>query len=156
MNKEIELKFLEKTLERYGLKLKNVLVSEIDKKELVSKSGNAHLKDKIRYEINRTGLTGYSFKLYFPDYGRFIEINYHKSKSIAKSTGLFSKAKGSSGLFSKAVQTNANPLRKKRKDTRWYSKSAYGSLNPLIGEIMYGMTDQVQEMLRNELSQTKG
>ena len=54
MEKEIELKFIETTLQQYGARLQSALVKAISEKGLVSKEGTNHLKDNISYDVKRT------------------------------------------------------------------------------------------------------
>ncbi len=165
MEKEIELKFVEETLKRYGARLQGILIKKITDRKLISdKNKGTHLKDSINYEIGRIGNFGYELKLFFPDYGRFIEIRYHTGSGRI-SQEMFNRKRASdmipdskkklNTVFGGSKVPNAfnNTGRKKYKDTRWYSKPTYSSLNGLIGELMYGMTDQVQEMLKNQLNE---
>ena len=149
MEKDIELAFIEQTLERYGARLKSSLIRELNDKDLISKDGSPHLKDNIRYDIARTGMSGYHLRLYFPDYGRLVEIRYHLGGKKNSDMAFMPK-----GFASKVAQSrNSSKFGKKKKDTRWYSKTAYGSLNSLIGQLLYGLTDSVQETIKNELTQ---
>ena len=159
MEKSIEFAFIEQTLKSWGARLQSALVKEISNKDLISKTGSKHLKDSISYDVARTGISGYHLRLFFPDYGRYIEIRYHigrqrvSEKAFSKKSGnLF---KNPSSMSSKALQRNTigSGFGKKRKDTRWYSKTAYGSVNSLIGQLMYGLTDAVQETLNEQLNQ---
>jgi len=72
----------------------------------------------------------------FPDYGRFIEIQKHKHR-----------------IKTESRSSNEAKWRKKqkKKDTSWYSRNAYGALNKLIGNLMYGYSDEVMERLKEEL-----
>jgi hypothetical protein len=151
MDKEVELKFIEHTLQHYGARLKSALIKEISKKDLVSLKGSPHLKDNIRFEVARTGINGYKFSLYFPDYGRFVEIQYFKGKP--NTSDLAFKQKKGTDSNSKLSKSIADKVGRRKKDTRWYSKTAYASLNPLIGHLMYGLTDTLQQTLKEQLNQ---
>jgi hypothetical protein len=167
MEKEIEMKYVEETLNRYGARLQGILVKSITSRKLISdKPQGAHLKDSITYEISKKGHFGYELKLYFPDYGRFLEIRYHmKPPGKGKmSDETFGKKKLSSGIHSsksklekvfasRPTRTFINPGRPRIRDTRWYAKPAYSSLNRLIGELMYGLSESVQDTLRNQLNE---
>jgi hypothetical protein len=159
MEKEIEMKFIEQTLQSWGARLQSALIKEISSKDLISKTGSKHLKDSISYQVTRTGINGYHLELYFPDYGRYIEIRYNtgRSSNSEKAFGKKNSAilgKGSS-VASKAMKRNTIGSRfgRKNKDTRWYSKTAYGSVNSLIGQLMYGLNDSVLETLKEQLNQ---
>jgi len=153
MEKEIELKFIETTMQQYGARLKSALVKAISDKGLVAKEGTNHLKDNISYDVKRTGPFGYQLQLYFPDYGRFIEIRYHVGPPKT-SDAIFNGSKSGMSKTRWSTTAKKRPIgRKGYKDTRWYSKTAYGSLNSLIGQLMYGLTDAVQETLNEQLNQ---
>jgi len=158
MEKEIELKFIETTLEQYGARLQSALVRAISEKGLVSKDGTAHLKDSINYDVKRTGPFGYQLQLYFPDRGRLIEIRYHTGPPKT-SDAIFKGSQSGISRMRRATTAKKSPGigsrigRKSYKDARWYSKTAYGSLNSLIGQLMYGLTDAVQETLKEQLNQ---
>lgn len=136
--------FVKETLERYGARLQQILVKSITGRKLVSIGNGPHLKDSLNVEVVQKGLAGYELKLYFPDYGRYLEIRFHQKKSM------FFKMKQGRGSSKDRLKT-AFAGSKKFRDTRWYSKPAYSSLSGLIGELMYGMTDQVQQTLKEQL-----
>jgi hypothetical protein len=159
MEKEIELKFIEQVLQKYGARLRSSLIREITDKDLISKKGSAHLKNSIRYDVMRTGISGYKLNLFFPDHGRFIEIRYHtgiqRNRDLAFNRQSVKSSINRTTVGSKALQrtTLGKQLGQKKKDTRWYSKTTYGSLNSLVGELMYGLTDAVQQSLKEQLNQ---
>lgn len=164
MEKEIEMRFVEETLKRYGARLQGKLRTTIVARKLVSTDGKTHLKDSLSYEIAKKGSFGYELKLFFPDYGRYLEIRFYTSQS-RMSSEMFNRKKSSDmipssmsklqKIFGESRPTKAfiKGGKSKRRDTRWYSKPTYSSLNGLIGELMYGMTDQVQELLKNQLNE---
>lgn len=141
----IEFKFVVDTLKKFGYDLKNIMVSKINEKDLVSKKGDgAHLKDSIRFEVKSAGRNGGELMFYFPDHGRLVEIQYFKKTTNGAAFG----QKTNHGLWT--AKPNRG-LMNRKKDTRWYSKSAYGSINTLIGTLMYGLTDEVEKQLISEL-----
>jgi len=142
-NEYIEFQFVINTLKKFGFRLQSLMVKEIGSKKLI-KSGS--LQGAIGFEVKRAGKTGGELLFSFPDYGRFIEIRYFKRSENNK--------KAFSGENRAVFASKSNRIRNKRglrKDTRWYSKTAYGSLNSLIGELMYGLTDAVKEIMRADL-----
>jgi hypothetical protein len=139
---EIEFTFVIETLRRFGLRLQFIFMGDISAKSLV-KTGN--LKGGIKAEVNKSGEVGGELRFSFPDYGRFIEINYHKgSDNGFRAFG--SKNRGTLKSKNKFKSKTAH-----KKDTRWYAKNAYGYLNSLIGELMFGFTDEVREEIRDVL-----
>lgn len=139
--KEIELLFVKETLERYGARLQQILVKSITGRKLVSAGNGPHLKDSLRYEIVKKGSFGYEFRLFFPDYGRFLEIRWWTKKSVYHNMIREKRNNGVKEMFAS----------RKRRDTRWYAKPTYSTLSGLIGELMYGLTDKVQDSLKEQL-----
>ena len=141
-----EFQFVEQALKKFGLRLRDILVNDIIDKDLVSQQGTdgKHLKDSISFQVKKAGTMGGELLFYFPDYGRFIEIRYYKPSTNTQNA--FGKQNHT--LFTQKV----NSIKKaRRKDTRWYSKNAYGHLNELIGELMYGFTEAVRQQMISEL-----
>jgi len=144
----IEFQFVIITLKKFGLTLRDILVNDIKKKDLVSKGKNngLHLRDRISFDVKRIGQNGGELLFYFPDYGRYLEIQYYK------------KSKNYQGSFGKTSlwETMRQSRRgfksmKKQKDTRWYTRNVMGNMNQLIGELMYGLTDAVEKEMISKL-----
>ena len=110
MEKEIEMQFIEQTLQSWGARLQSALVKEISSKDLVSKTGSKHLKDSISYDVTRTGINGYQLQLYFPDYGRYIEIRFNTGRSSNTKKAFDNKIsdlfRNRSSMASKALRRN--------------------------------------------------
>jgi|GEM_PF-2510856 hypothetical protein len=152
----IEFQFVLTTLKKFGLNLKNIFVNDIKQKDLVSKGKNqgAHLSDRISFEVKRAGQNGGELLFYFPDYGRFIEIQYFK-KSI-NSQAAFSRSNTGIGKsmsnYQVMTQSKSNfQSMIRKKDTRWYTRNVMGNLNQLIGELMFGLTDAVEKEMISKL-----
>lgn len=144
----IEFQFVITTLKKFGLTLRNILISDIKQKDLVSKgkSKGAHLSDRISFDVKRVGPNGGELLFYFPDYGRFMEIQYYK-RSANYRGGL-----GRLTNWQAMTQTKRGfQSMKKKKDTRWYTRNVMGNLNQLIGELMYGLTDAVKNEMISKL-----
>jgi len=130
----VEFAFVEATLKKFGFRLQKIFISETKRLKL-KESG--HLQEGPKVEVLKSGMVGGELRFIFPDYGRFIEINYHKGTSNANSAF--------SGKNKTAFQKKKDKFKSKsnhRKDTRWYARNAYGYLNSLIGELMYGFTER--------------
>lgn len=69
----------------------------------------------------------------FVDYGRFIEINFHKSTKLRRAK----PRKKKDGTY-----TDPDKKRLRKKDTRFYAHNAYGSINRLAGRMLYGLTEE--------------
>jgi hypothetical protein len=117
--------FIQDLLEQHGEFLTNLLREVIDSKKL---KVTEDLRASLAYSVDK-GALGPKLNLSFLGYGRAIEIAYHK------------RSQNTQQWASKAVWgTNQNRPRK-RKNTRWYSRNVYGSLNRLIGMVMYELDD---------------
>ena len=140
---EIEFTFVRETLKRFGYRLQTIFTGDIKTKRLVGKS--KVLKGSIKYEVRPSGKVGAELVFYFPDYGRFIEIHFHKSSDNGFKA-FQSKNKASMKVLKKFKSNGSH-----KKDTRWYAKNAYGYLNSLISELMYGFSDEVQKSIREQI-----
>ncbi len=144
--KEIEFQFIQDTLNKFGYEVKNLMVQEINSKDLISKgTKDAHLKDSIYFEVKEAGSSGGQLLIFFPTYGRIIEIAYFKKSPNTKN------AFGKTNTALWTSKKNRGLLRRK-KDTRWYSKTVYGKLNHLVGELMWGLTEEISNQIKSELS----
>lgn len=145
MNKEVELLYMEETLSAHGTYLKNLFVSSIQKNRLIF-AGD--LEGGIVFSVAKEGLNP-KLTFTFPLHGRFIEIRYFKKSA---NTQKWNDARADSA---NAVWGNAPDKIKatRKKDTRWYSKNLYGSLNDLIGKIMYELSDAERIRLKSIIEQ---
>lgn len=140
-----ELLFIQETLDLHGEAVADLLMDAIEAKQLI-KEGN--LLECIEYRVTYEGHNP-KLSIKFPDYGRFIEINYHKKSTNSTMWNDLAAERNNAVLGGR----NKKKLGKKKKDTRFYAKTAYGTLNELIGKIMYGYSDielaRVKEMIKN-------
>lgn len=141
----IEMRFINEELKKFGMELSDILVHKIEEKKLISDNNeDTHLKDRVSYKVAEDGDKGGKLQFYFPDHGRFIEINYRKQKSRAK-------------LSSRSTNESLWGIKQKsksrvHKDTRWYNITVFGKINTLIGRLMYGFTEATRIDLRNALN----
>jgi len=131
-DKQIKQLFVREELDRHGEHLIDLLTDAIESKNLIDTS---QLLQSLKYQIKSEG-DNYILQLIFMSYGRAFEIQSHKrrSKSFIEDTR----------------STNEVLLgirRKKPEDKRWYAKNVYGSLNLLIGRLMFGLTEETRERL---------
>lgn len=141
---DLEQLFITNILQTHGEYLFDLLVENIEEKDL-KKEGD--LLGSIRYKVGMDGANP-TLSLSFLSYGRAIEINYHKKSSNTKMWA--------------SVNTNQliwgirkNSPRKVKKNTLWYSKQVYGSLNRLIGRIGSEFTEQTIINLKKTLEDLK-
>ena len=146
---ELELTFIAEVLDQHGEYLTDILIEAIESKQLISQQDREHLVDSITYDTTRYGINPVLI-MNFPAYGRFIEINYHKR---SKNTSLLDQDSINLALWGRS---NRQQLKqRKKKDTRWYAKNVYGSLNRLIGILMYEFTEAERARLTQILEQQK-
>jgi hypothetical protein len=140
---ELELAFIDDALKTHGEKLQKLLTSAIESRKLIKEGA---LLSGIKWNVGKNGINPH-LEIIFPDYGRFIEIGYHKKSSNSNSwaSNLQSANSALMGMKSK------NKIGGKKKDTRFYAKVSYSSLNKLIAKIMYDYTDKESEKLKTTL-----
>jgi hypothetical protein len=141
MPTEIELLFIERTLEDHGKMVCDLLREQIQSKDLRLSDD---LLNSISSKVSKYGLNPVLLIDFFV-YGRFIEINWFKRRTQNSSV----------------VTVNTNRLlwgihenRKKgkgKKNTRWYSKTAYGTINHLLAVLSNSFSDAERDKLKQLL-----
>jgi hypothetical protein len=120
---EIEKLFVQEVLDTHGEYVVDLLQDSIS-------SLNLRLTDdlinSLDYKVETRG-NDQVLVISFLSYGRAIEIQFHKSKRLRRE------------LTSKSDKRNIR--RAKKKDTRFYAKNVYGSLNRLLGRMASEYTD---------------
>jgi len=140
---DLELLFIAETLDQHGEYLSDLFTESIEQKNLISDEDSQHLIDSISFKTQYGNNPKLSFS--FPDHGRFIEIRYHKKST---NTELWSQDATNKALWGRHTSGKAK-AKKKKKDTRWYARNLYGSMNRLIGILMYELTDQERNRLKS-------
>lgn len=133
-HEQIKLKFIETALQDYGKEVQMAMQLAIRKKRVIDTSA---LVNSIAYTTDDTPSGGIA-KIMFREYGRYIDMGVGKGKKL----GL-----GIKGM-DKAIQG-----RKQRKPRKIYSPIAYGKLNGLIGDLMYGLTEETIQTIKTQLEQ---
>ena len=119
---QAETMLIKEIFEEHGKYLRNELRKKISKLRL-NRSNN--LSFSVDYNI----IAENSFpklEMEFADYGRFIEIRWHK---ITRNRKSLSQNSTNKALFS--IDRNFGKI----KNTNWYSRTAYGSQNRLIAKL---------------------
>ena len=137
---ELELLFIERALELHGERVCDLLHEQISRKKLIKSSD---LLDSIRFTVGKYGIDPVLL-ISFISYGRVIEIAWHK-----KSNNSQSFAKPNTNVMLWGVYANRKKFRKK--DTKWYAKTAYGSVNRLIAVLASDFTDAERKHLKQIL-----
>ncbi|MEI6577519.1 MAG: hypothetical protein WCO63_15190 [Bacteroidota bacterium] len=133
---EDELSFINEVLHKHGEYVKALLKADINTKRLIKSSD---LRSSIKNKDSKYGDSPV-LQLEFLGYGRAIEIAWHKKSLNTRSmlTGV----------------SNRNRLGKKpikQKNTRWYSKNVYGTLNNLISMLLYEYADHIRDAVKDNL-----
>lgn len=139
----IEMAWIKEVLQKHGRFLSDLLSKEVAEKQL-HQSGS--LQHSIAFKTGDYGLNPHlSFS--FMSHGRFIEINWHKKSRNSK---VLSAPNTNELLFG----VKSSPVKQKKKNTLWYARNIYGSLNRLIGIIMYELSDEQRARLKAMIEQS--
>lgn len=130
---DIEFLFQEEVLSQHGEFVVDLLQDTLEEKNIIFE-GNLH--KILDYDTFKRGVQR-GLRISFFDYGRFIEIRKHKKQS---------KMDVNTNRLIWGIRENS--MKKKPKDTDWYSKNVYGSLNRLIGVLMNEFSDHEIERLK--------
>lgn len=134
---DIELLFIEEVLDQHGEYLADLLRDDIAAKRLRITDD---LIDSIDYRTH--GGKAPKLEISFFSYGRAMEINWHKR---SQNTKKWAETNTNQSIWK--VKSNS----RKWKNTRWYSKIAYGTLNRLIGILSFEYTEAEQARLKGIL-----
>lgn len=137
---EIELTWIKDMLDVHGEYMVDLCIAAIESKRLRL---SGELADSVNYQTSMQG-NNPKLSVNFLSYGRAIEINYFK-----KSRNTQKWANPNTNQIVWGVRSRTKNTRKK--DTRWYARTVYGSLNRLIGTIMYEFSDQELERIKGIL-----
>ena len=129
--------FVNRALENHGKRLDNLLRQTISQRRLKQKG---KLLSSISHSVSSPGNP--SLKYSFYGYGRAIEIKWHKMKHNRNAY----RQRGEESVF------NIREKRKRRKNTNWYSRNVYGSVNRLWSEISFGYIDHEADKLKDSLN----
>ena len=145
MKNEVELLFMDETLTRHGKYLKDLFVQSIQKNNLIFERD---LVDGIVFSVAREGANP-KLTFTFPMHGRFIEIRFFK---VSANTNKWNDAlkESTDAAWGRSQEKIKD---KRKKDARWYSKNLYGSLNDLIGKIMYELSEEERIRLKSIIEQ---
>lgn len=136
--KDIEFLYQNEVLSEHGEYLMDLLAETIQEKKI---RVSDELLESLNYRTFREG-ENRGLRVNFLTYGRFIEIRKHRKK-------LDKKNRFDTNLNASLFGLKENKV--KHKDTDWYSKNAYGSLNRLISILMYELSDQEVARLKGIL-----
>lgn len=121
MTDQIKLSFIERCVRDYVDEVIKGMERSILKKGVVDTGA---LKQSLAGTAN--GTIG---KLIFKEYGRYIDMGVSRGNPLSA----------------------AITKEKKKKARKIYSPIAYGKLNGLIGDLMYGLTEETIQTIKSEL-----
>jgi sporulation protein YlmC with PRC-barrel domain len=121
---EVEKLFAMEVLDTHGEYIMDLMQESITDKNLRITD---ELIDSLNYKVQQRG-NDYVLSVSFMSYGRAIEIALFKSKRLRREA--------------KAGKNEIKNLRRaKLKDTRFYTKNVYGSINRLLGRMSSEYSD---------------
>lgn len=132
MDQRIKMTFVHRAVEKYA---QDVVVAM----ERSIRKNNAIKTGALRDSLNAAANDNVG-KLIFKEYGRFIDMGVGRGKGL--------------GAVKAANDKLSGKQRKLRKRKKIYSPIAYGKLNGLIGDLMYGLTEETIATIKNELQPT--
>ena len=138
---EVELLFIERILEQHGEMVCDLLREQIQAKDLRITD---ELLDSINFKVSKYGINPVLLIEFFA-YGRFIEINWFKRRSQNSQTIAVNTNRVIWGIHENRKRT------KKKKDTRWYAKTAYGTINHLLSVLSSNFSEAEKEKLKQIL-----
>lgn len=143
---DIELGFIREVLDLHGEYMADLFYDSIGQKNLIRKGNlRSYFESNMPYKVSMRGQDPH-LEFTFPTYGRLAEIGYHR-----KSTNTLRQWRSENT----AAVWGIKAAKKKKKDTRWYAKNFYGSLNRLIGILMYEFSDEMAERIKLQLQNSK-
>lgn len=132
---DIEDLFVREILDTHGEYIVDLLQESIESKKLRLTD---ELLESLNYKVRKSS-NGYSLEVSFLTYGRFIEINFFKSRAIRNH---YLRETGDIQRLRVFGNSSENFRRQKKKDTRFYAKNVYGSINRLLGRMSSEYSDQ--------------
>jgi len=147
---DIEHNFIKWQLQNHGkyvLKIIRESIEELDLKD------TGDLYSSLNYNVRANeSRSEYVLEISFLGYGRAIEIQYFKSGRLRREL----RADGRQPKYQRRDtrtkgQQSKDMRRAKRKDTRFYSKNVYGSINRLIGRLGSEYTEEIKNDIKNYL-----
>lgn len=138
---DLKLTFIENSLRKYLADVRAAMRILIRKNKV---GVTEHLIESLADEVVKeaAGATG---KLLFDESGRFVDMGVGKAHKLG---GL----KATRAAFTKKSAAAEPGVRKPKKI---YSRVAYGKLNHLMNELLFGFTEETIAILKNEMHNNK-
>jgi len=137
---QLEYRFISEELEVHGKYMVEAFRKAILDKKLVGKS---NLLDSLNYRVDDSIN---QLSVSFLGYGRIHDL---KSHNQSLKYGALETPDAKSLLW------GIKPKTKRKKDRRWYAKTAYGSLGRVTNRLMYGFSEQERLRIKSQLESEK-
>ena len=132
--KKINQQWISESLWCHGDHLTDLFVESIEKVKLIDKG---KLIDSLHFTVKNMNRLEYSFLTY----GRIHDMNRKRQFGF-----LIEEPDTNTDVWGVKKTRAKEPMPKK-----WYAKNMYGSLNQLIAEISFGMTEQMRELMITQI-----
>ncbi|MEN6622119.1 MAG: hypothetical protein ABFD50_11280 [Smithella sp.] len=134
MDDKIKSAFILTALNRYGSRTEKEMKRAIARMKIMDTDS---LHKSVSYKSSRAG-DGHqgAIEIIFKEYGRMVDMGVGKGRGL---------------------QTNRDrrieklTVKGKRKPRKFYSKTAYGLITPLINDLQYGYTEEVKQKIKQSL-----
>ena len=137
-DREIRMRFIREELDKHGEWLKRELLKAIASLKLVRQG---ELKRSVAYGLFKEGGND-GIRLSFISYGRVVDMQKMRDRRRkAKET------KDTIGEMTAARKRN----RTRHKNTQWYARNMYGGMNVLVQRIMYELTEEEINRIKEDL-----
>ena len=134
---DIELLFIREVLDQHGKFLTNLLKEQIKRRRL---KDSGQLLESLAYKTDPRSANP-TLNVSFFSYGRAVEIRWHKMR---KNQSMW---KSNTNRDVWKIQEN----RKRRKNTTWYARTVYGSLNRLLSILSTNYTEEEKKRFKDIL-----
>lgn len=124
-DKNIQLAFVRQAIDQYNRRVSEELAKSIDRLN-AKKTGDLQSSISTKTAEASSRHQGQA-QVFFHEYGRMVDMGAGRNVSRK-------------GRKSAKEKRELNKLRRPKK---FYSRTAYGLLNPLINELQYGLTEEV-------------
>ncbi len=133
---DLKLTFVRQSLENYMSEVVEAMRREIIRRGI---RVTDELLLSLAYNVSQTEAHG-TAALSFAEWGRFIDMGVgrgHPLGGISATRDALNSKRDKGGI---------------RKPKKFYSKIAYGKLNGLMADLMYGFTDEVKDQITQQLA----
>lgn len=132
MDGDLKLAFVQKVLQDYMQRVVNTMRKEIIRRNV---RVTDDLLKSLSYKVYQQQADG-NAALSFAEWGRMVDMGVGRGNPLSGLAGVRSTIKGKKG----------------RKPKKIYSPIAYGQLNGLMGDLLYGFTEETKTLIKNELN----